>query len=726
MHPLPFYGKICTHGRADGKMERVVHLQTRIDVWVATGEAVAILAVACLAALGGSVWHCDEFKRCQEKGFCVNSSNLLPHDFGCSFSNYVSVEADRIYNNSDGALTSLTRGVCAPGERVHINSVSGQQECAPWRTWPSALNEEIQEAGATTPHERMCGSWLRAGEGMSRTQTEYWAFYDGEAERAAIERAERATYASARLSGTDLGKMYASCSHTTIAGNGAVRASARNAYHYLKQGMGVPETEEAVLKALGWLASHHCDGPVQLGVALSHNYYATAVPGLSFSTGDFSRALFAIDEDKSVQILAEEALAEVTKYAYDSSPTSLASFERIIEGAVGRTDHTRVEFGRLATPDLDSLLRLVNHSGTRLARGYLTGLAARCAFSIRATIDGSIGRVENGGPYEARPTASALGRLSTPPRANPMMETDEEAELNASVVTWTQLKPRPVGDPARDCADFVRFVMPDLVDEQHFQLTVSYRLYARLEQTVGWLRASVVETLLNVPEISAALSNPDRVALAVNKTVVRIPGAPRGSWAGISRTLPNGNSAAEDGVMLMALKHARATFLDRMSTLVFDDSSHCAGPPVFDALVQNAYIYPSAGCSFLLLGVLRRPMADERYDNSSLSSRAGWIVAHELSHNTLVVEWNSAAVASLLKRYPSHVYTEAMADVVAALSVIRAGLATASEFCNHVSQLWCARTPVGYMGSPSHSSHPPANSRGDWLCATLFDLGYSL
>jgi hypothetical protein len=607
---------------------------------------------------------------------------------------------------------------------MHVNSVSGVQECAPWRVWPSALNEEIQAPDAPEQHDRMCGAWIEAGNSLSIQTPSYWAFYDGEAQRAAVENAERATYASARLSGTDLGKFYTACSHTVLGGNGALRAAAVPAYRYLREGIGAPSTQDEALAALGWLASHYCDGPLQLGVALGYQYYAWAQPGSVFERGDLARALFSVDEGPELQGLAEEASALVNQHAYASPETGLTAFERILEGATGRTDHEDVPLARLITPELDGFLWLTNHSSTKLVRAYLDGLAARCAFSIRATMDGSIGSVLEG-LRSTRPAAAALGRLQQRPDAEPLAEVTEEAELDASTTTWTQIRGKPSGDPAADCAAFARFVFPDRVDEQHFALTVSDKLYARMEQVTGWLRAAVADTVLAVPAFRDALADPDAVAAAVNRTVIRIPGAPRGSWAGVQRPLVDGGLEASDGVMLMALKHARGAFLDRMSALVFDDANHCSGPPIYDALVQNAYIYVNAGCSYVLLGILRKPLADERYDNASLAARAGWVVAHELAHNTLATGWNAGAAQALLGRYPANVHSEAMADVLAAVAAIRAGLATPAQMCAHASQVWCARTPVGYVGSTG--SHPGANQRGDWLCETLVAVfGYEV
>ena len=241
------------------------------------------------------------------------------------------------------------------------------------------------------------------------------------------------------------------------------------------------------------------------------------------------------------------------------------------------------------------------------------------------------------------------------------------------------------------------------------------------------VRASVRNVILTEP-FASLFAHVPAVVTAVDATVVRIPGAPRGSWAGTTRDLPSADLAHSDGVFKMAIKSARAMFVDRMR-LVFDRLGTCDGPPIYDALTRNAYIYPFLGCSVLLLGMLQKPFADARYDNASLASRIGFIVAHELAHTSMRSVWNDEAVHILLHRYEELVHEEALADVMAAVAVVEAGLASAGQVCAHVSQLFCAREPSPsslFWVQPSGGVHPGPNERGDKLCATLGDLGYDL
>ena len=48
-------------------------------------------------------------------------------------------------------------------------------------------------------------------------------------------------------------------------------------------------------------------------------------------------------------------------------------------------------------------------------------------------------------------------------------------------------------------------------------------------------------------------------------------------------------------------------------------------------------------------------------------------------------------------------------------------LLTTNALCT-VSQIWCARLPIGWQVNPN-AIHPPPNERGDKLCRTLRNIG---
>ena len=117
--------------------------------------------------------------------------------------------------------------------------------------------------------------------------------------------------------------------------------------------------------------------------------------------------------------------------------------------------------------------------------------------------------------------------------------------------------------------------------------------------------------------------------------------------------------------------------------------------------------------------MLRKPFADEQYDDVSLYARIGYVVAHEFAHLTLLTGWVQPEMQQLLRRYDASVHVEAIADVVATLALVENNVTSGREMCAHVSQLWCARVPPGFR---ARGSHPAPNERGDHACDTLAEL----
>lgn len=702
------------------KEEALQYKQLAVS-WEATSEALLILVVALFAGLSGGAVQCYEYAACTEAQTCTNASRWRMGGLSCSFTNYVTVQADMLYGGGNGTYLELVRSVCAPGERLHINSVTEQTECAPFRAWPDARNLEIMDPKASTEHMRMCGAWIEAGS-VINSRTSYWSFYDDSKTNAAVKHAEASLYASTRLSSTDLGKFHTACQHTVLGGTGAIRQAAKEAYAYLVSGLQTITTERRGLEAVGWLASHACDAPAQIGVTVvSGQFQASMSQGTAFPEGHLAEALYAMEASRDLQDAAARGNNAVNAKAMDSPYATVAQLEVLFEGATGRTDHSNIGLLYGVTPELDGFLWLLTEGRFEDASAYLRGLAAHCALALQGSLDR-----ESTGAYEvsaAKPRAKALGRLEGPTTGEDLLHAVSGRQvLNATAATWTQLRAEPVGDPHADCVAMARFLFPDRIDAEHFGLVVSPLLYERLEDITEQLRAAVMVVVTTNPSVSAVFSNPAAVAAKVESTRVRIAGAPRDTWAGITRAFADGQLQSTDGPMKMAVRQAKAVFTDRHS-LLFDDANVCSGPPIYPALESNAYIYPGGDCTHTLLGVLRKPFADERYNNASLASRAGYIIAHELGHNSLVDEsWNTVPTNTLLSRYTANLYAEGIADIIAALAIIHTGLATAEEVCQHIQQLWCARVPLGYTPSLS-ATHPGPNDRGDLLCDTLRDQG---
>ena len=201
---------------------------------------------------------------------------------------------------------------------------------------------------------------------------------------------------------------------------------------------------------------------------------------------------------------------------------------------------------------------------------------------------------------------------------------------------------------------------------------------------------------------------------------MRVAGAPSGTWAGVAADFVRPSFRSDDGAVLMLMKQGRAVFLDRLKKVV-RQTSVCEHPPLFDALERNAYLLLSRSfsCVMLLPGLLVSPFADERYDDASLYSRAGYVIAHELMHVTAHrSDWDEAYASYLLYRYQPQTYLEAVADVGALATVMRLGVVSNASLCRHLSQTWCAR--IGLLSADrTAASHPLSNNRGDYGCAFL-------
>ena len=72
----------------------------------------------------------------------------------------------------------------------------------------------------------------------------------------------------------------------------------------------------------------------------------------------------------------------------------------------------------------------------------------------------------------------------------------------------------------------------------------------------------------------------------------------------------------------------------------------------------------------VLPGLLVPPFADERYDDASLATRLGFVMAHEFMHVTAYEsQWSEAYATHLLGDYPESTHVEAIADLGAAASL---------------------------------------------------------
>ena len=89
------------------------------------------MVIALVVGLAGGGVQCYEYMQCSDAQTCSNASRWRMADLSCSFTNYVDVQTDVLYGRGNGSYVALTRSVCAPGERLHINTLTDRTECAP-------------------------------------------------------------------------------------------------------------------------------------------------------------------------------------------------------------------------------------------------------------------------------------------------------------------------------------------------------------------------------------------------------------------------------------------------------------------------------------------------------------------------------------------------------------------------------------------------------------------
>lgn len=580
-----------------------------------------VVLAAALVGAAGFGWSCLVRSWCEADGACaaLGTAQGLAQ---CSFTTVVPLIADLVYHNTTTStkLQALTRGVCGVGERLHLSSVTGSATCMLLRPYPNALCAELMDLGADSDHQKACGAWIRGSVGIdaARQGVQYMAFSDGAERAAAVRHAEAALHNGARLATTNLGKFRAACHRTVLGGTAAVRAAGELAFAHLLTEAAVDAVADtdAALASLGVLTGFYCDTNVLFGWEIASDGYVTSVRrGVAYGSFVLADALAVVRAGGVLQAEAEAANAWVNANAISSPLATTGEILTVLRAATARhmSDDSLANLTLYGvTPELDGFLHLLKRNESvlgdplPLARAYLKGIAAMCAFSLESLVEDVGYTVRASGAARkwvdaanaARAPAAALGALKTPPNHEPLFEVEDGAERNASTITLSQLVGVPAGDPASACLAFTRKLFPDDIDQLHHELVISPTLYNRMEAMAVSMRAAVADVLRHYKPINESLADPHAIAVDVENVRIRVPGAPRGTWAGASRPLPRATFGSGDGVFVMAARQARAVYMDRQGGLVYDATHPCEGPAAYAGLTPNAYAIASnvAGC----------------------------------------------------------------------------------------------------------------------------------
>ena len=380
---------------------------------------------------------------------------------------------------------------------------------------------------------------------------------------------------------------------------------------------------------------------------------------------------------------------------------------------------------------LERFIGAFKSHGPEKALAYLKGVGAVCALAAQSMVVAEGGTLlpyfrqrTQLGPAASRTTV-ALGRLAPPHEDHDAV--NNQTVLNASTVRLSSLSALSSASrkSAREvCLDAAKRVFPDDFDRIAFNTLVTPALYGRLETLSNSVREAAAVTLGEDLLGSVFTDYADRQAAVakIRATKVRIAGAPRGTWAGVDREFRRPDITSDDSALMIIVKQARAVYLDRLYPVV-TDAGICEHPALYPGVSRNAYLLltSTSACSMILPGLLVPPFADERYDDVSLTTRIGFVMAHEFMHVTAHEDqWNEGYVHTFLDAYPPSTHVEAIADVGAAAAVLRFGAVNNASVCASASQLFCGRTgwmPVLVDDPPPW--HPPTNMRGDNICIFL-------
>ena len=282
------------------------------------------------------------------------------------------------------------------------------------------------------------------------------------------------------------------------------------------------------------------------------------------------------------------------------------------------------------------------------------------------------------------------------------------------------------GTNANDaCFEALRYMASGLTERELFFALVPSRLLQRLEEATAAIQEAVAIAVQEAP-LRDVFVDPVAVARDVRGVRVRIAGAPYGGPLGRARRATDPRTARGAGSVIAFLEAARAELLDAVHAMFDVDGDPCDGSILFEAAEPNAYYIGAYRCAILQLGILFDPFADEAYDDTSLHSRIGFIIAHELAHATMHVPRYSGPYYTLLEAYEyTSTHEEALADVVA-LAALRklSSFKSLNETLLHIGQLFCAYRPPGWTDY-WWPSHPPGNSRVDDLYRTAIEgLGF--
>jgi hypothetical protein len=686
----------------ESKSERQQPTRLRLYTlrWSAIFDTIAVLGLGLMGGLVGFLVQCGAASECERLQTCMREGV-------CNFNNIITLTTSRLYAPViSQTWLQTTQGMCSPGELLW--PFSSTISCIPRYSYPNAIQQDITQEAADgellDPHQRACGKWINAVP--SPDTIVYHAFANDEF-AAEIGELEEASYSTSSFAADTVAKFFRMCVSTIAAGPLAIHAAVKMAYHHL--------IKSTAFETLAAIIAHGCLAPLEFNyITVGSGLRLVAYNGVTIPSRFLSVALFYVDEPESVQELAVVA-NEINRNQdfYGVTNTSQAVV-RLLELGLNRTVEWELEEEQWLY-ELGHFLRL-EASNEAMAMAYIKGAAAVCAVTLGGQTDSSLKGfdvVEMRKLVGDRPHSSSLGRVPDDGMYHPLGHLNPKMVQQSMRINIGALR---YSNDETQCTTLTRFIFPYASDETRYDLVVPPTLQTRFNAMVEVLRASLIQVVTEHPTLSQ-IYNSTELAMRINEARIMIPGAPIGA-SHFDEPHQEVVFDHSDGPLLVALKQTHIWWRGQVEVGLSGDAQRL--PNLIDTVTTNAYVYPQTGAIWMLLGIMRRPFADAHYDDESLFSRVGYIVAHEFSHLEHTLERNTSIWDELLYEYLASTRSEAIADVLGGAAIINTGIVTKERLCLHLSQLWCARVPDTYVERPS--SHPGPNARGDRLCRVLDKL----
>lgn len=687
---------------------------------------VLILSGSAVCAAVCALSTCNTASDCDLKNTCTKINDGL-----CTFKNNVAIEQSFHFGYislGDNNSAALYNSLCGPGDRAEHDS-NGNIECVPFYPYPSGVNFEIMDDSASTPARRSCGKWIDAGGNpLFIGQVTRRGNHDNLNWEQALLHTEDVATANSRTATSAMAKFRSECKRTSRQGPQALLSAAAVAYKYLEEYVVSNSVDRSgFLRSIGYIMSHRCPTLALYTSNLRDDgaFMHSMIDGFYFGPTTMSTSLFMFGESIQTQADADEANNEIREAfsVNDMQPTA-EDVRHLVEGAYGKNGTFHFTLGPLSL--LDTALKYYDRNPTK-AIAYLKGTCAFCSYNPLSSFLKDTETHDNGVDALDNEMSSLGAESSFFARVDVKGTVSYELDIHdvvqsSRVATLSDIMKNNVFNTWDDiCLEMMRHVFVDEVEAARFDATVSSSLYERFGNLVNVTKMAVCRAA-EIEPIKRVLNNISLFQHRALHSELRIVGAPRGTWAGLSRPIPNSGISIADGMFTMILKQSRASFLDELVDHHVEGGRHaCDHVPFYSQTSWNAYVLRGIDCAVYFLGIAHRPMLDTNYDDATLMSRGLHVVAHELAHISESVGWNATELQHLLVHYHPHTHTEAIADVLASVAILETHLVTRHDFIILFCQVWCSREPIEWSHplTDPPTVHPSGNSRCNNLVATL-------